>query len=184
VHCPKLDCIVTSGGAILDLSNGRLLSRFAIPRNRLSRQQQKLGTANDLNRDFFRQSPSRRRPIPVNSVSTLAIVSAQPLLNLTVYDPRNVGFTCGPYEAEALSLFRIASTGTAFRSLHSPTRVKHRGLGCILGPGLRIVPTLQATNLPSSRQGACSYSAAVWLWGLGIYLTTCCKDEDSLKSRS
>jgi hypothetical protein len=31
---------------------------------------------------------------------------------------------------------------------------------------LRIVATLWATNRPSSRQGAISYSAAVWLWGV------------------
>jgi WD40 repeat protein len=31
VHCPKLDCIVTSSGAVLDLSDGRLLSRLQFP---------------------------------------------------------------------------------------------------------------------------------------------------------
>ena len=31
VHCPKLDCIVTSSGAVLDLSDGRLLSGLQFP---------------------------------------------------------------------------------------------------------------------------------------------------------
>jgi WD40 repeat protein len=31
VHCPKLDCIVTSGGAVLNLSDGKLLSRLKFP---------------------------------------------------------------------------------------------------------------------------------------------------------